>query len=149
MCVSVYFCCWCHTSRLSYLLYNAFTTHCARFFHCVYWPMAFLKVLSDVECHWICEWNQVESSNWSPVIQGRCGNSSHVCLSVRLWNSLPEIGSVRKMRRAADYGSRCQTKPLPKTKPRTPWPAQHCDYVHYDAFSDPVNLTLRPHNSCW
>ncbi len=29
-----------------------------------------------------------------------------------VWNSLSEIGTVRKMRKAPDYNSRCQTKPL-------------------------------------
>lgn len=50
----------------------------------------------------------------------------------------------------------CQTKPLmKKTKllERTLDPAQHCDYVPYEAYSDPINLTqptliIHVDNSC-
>lgn len=50
------------------------------------------------------------------------------------------------MREAADYNSTCQTKPLMrKTKAVGKNTAVG---VPYDAFSDPINLPLRPHNSC-
>lgn len=60
------------------------------------------------------------------------------------------------MMMAADYDSRCHTMPLMRETElleRTLGPAQHCDYLSYDAYSDPINLTqpkliIHVDNSC-
>lgn len=73
---------------------------------------------------------------WSELVPGDPGEEE-------------EQTPLRKMRKPADY--RRQAKPLLRKK--SFWkehrgPAQRCDYVPNGAFSDPINLTRRPHKSC-